>query len=503
MRRYLLGIDVGTTGTKTIVFDEEGALLAQAYEGYPLSTPQVGYSEQDPEDLWHAVCSTVRAVCKEPKIAASVVAVSISVQGGTLVPVDKDGTAVCPAIVWNDARCTEQCTAFEHEVGEPSVMYQKTGWKLIPALPALEIRWIKDNRPEVFQRTAKFLTVPDFISLKMTGTAACDLSGAGINQLCDIRRGCYDEQLLRFAGITEDQLPKLVRSGEIIGHLTEKAAAELGLTTSCVLVGGAHDQYAVALGAGAVEAGDILIGSGTCWVITAIGEQADFSSGLSQSVAAVPGKWGSLWSLSSGGVCLDWLRHNLAFGEGGEGLSYTVLDHEAHKRRAAEDGLFFFPFSGRATLEKGFQKASFVGIDLSHDRFDFARAIMEGVAFQIVWMMEAFRTKPSQKGLIFAGGASKSEVWSQILANMAGIPVRIPAVADLACVGAAILAGVGCGIYKTPEQGYRCLAVGERVMEPDSQQSNVYRRLMKEYKQKAAVLGDLYGSDLKIEEAEL
>lgn len=177
---------------------------------------------------------------------------------------------------------------------------------------------MKDNEPELFQKTAMFLSVPSYISYHMTGVAACDLSDAGIDQLADIRRGAYDEALLAYAGISAEQLPKLVRSGDRIGQLTPQAAQALGLTTDCVLVAGAHDQYAVALGAGAVRPGDILIGSGTCWVITAIGDAPDFSSGLSQSVAAVPGLWGSLRSLSSGGVCLDWLRKFVAVGSDGE-----------------------------------------------------------------------------------------------------------------------------------------------------------------------------------------
>ena len=337
-----------------------------------------------------------------------------------------------------------------------------------------------------------FLSVPDYISWKMTGIAACDMSDAGINQLANIREFAYDPQLLAFAGITEAQLPKLVRSGEVIGRLTEQAAAELGLTTDCVLVAGAHDQYAVALGAGACNAGDILIGSGTAWVVTAIGDAPDFESGLAQSVAATPGMWGSLRSLGTGGVCLEWWRKNLAVGEDGQPLSYAVINEEVAKRKAAEDGLFFFPFSGRATQAKGFRKATFVGLDLSHDRFDMARAIMEGVAFQIVWMMEAFKTKPSAEGLKLAGGATKSELWCQLVADIANLPVRIPEVADLACVGAAVLAGVGCGVFAAPEEGCRRLAVRERVLLPDRHRAEQYAEWKQEYKRYAEALGAAY-----------
>ena len=490
--KYLLGIDVGTTGTKSLLFSEEGMLMGSAYRSYPTDMPQLNRREQNPEDWWRAVVDTVREICTDSEICRNVAGISLSLQGGTMVAVDEHLEPVRPAMVWSDKRCADQKEAYLREVGEADTMYQKTGWKLGNGLNANQIRWMRDNEPENFARTKMFLSVPDYISLKMTGVAACDMSDAGINQLANIREFAYDPQLLAFVGITEAQLPKLVRSGEVIGHLTEKAAAELGLTTDCVLVGGAHDQYAVALGAGACNAGDILIGSGTAWVVTAIGDAPDFDSGFAQSVAASPGKWGTLRSLGSGGVCLEWWRKNLTVGENGELIPYEVINAEVAKRRAAEDGLFFYPFSGRSTQEKGFRKATFVGLDLSHDRFDMARAIMEGVAFQIVWMMEAFKTKPSKEGMKLAGGAARSELWCQILADIADLPVRIPEVADLACVGAAVLAGIGCGVFDSQEEGCRRLAVKERLIQPDPGRAEQYAALRKEYQRYAEALGTAY-----------
>lgn len=492
MKQYLLGIDVGTTGTKTLLFSAEGELLGHAYRPYALHQPQVGRSEQNAEDWWQAVCETVREVCADPQIGKSVAAISLSLQGGTMVPVDAAGKPVRPAIVWNDARGAKQKEAYLKEVGEAETMYQKTGWRLGNALLAVEIRWMKENEPELFEKTALFLSVPDYVSLKMTGIPAVDMSDAGINQLVDIRKGDYDDEILKFAGITREKLPKLARSGEVIGHLTEAAAQELGLSTDAVLVAGAHDQYAVALGAGATKGGDILIGSGTAWVVTAIGDEPAFETGLAQSIAAVPGKWGSLRSMGSGGVCLEWLRKNLTVDADGSLLPYDIINEDVAKRKAAEDGLFFYPFTGASTASKRFRKASFVGLDLSHDRFHMARAIMEGVAFQVIWMMESFKTKPSKDGIKLAGGASKSELWCQMVADIANLPVRIPEVADLACVGAAIMAGTGCGIYTSVEEGYKCLAVRERVIQPDPARAELYAKLFAEYKRCAEALGAVY-----------
>ncbi len=487
MAQYLLGIDIGTTGTKTLMFSQDGTLMGHAYRGYATDTPKVGYSEQKPEDWWQAVVETVREVTAG--VGEAVAAISLSLQGGTVVPVDQAFRPLRPAMVWNDIRCARQRQAYVDTFGSGKSLYEKTGWSLIDGLPLLQARWLREEEPEIFAKTHMFLTVPDYISMKMTGIPAADLSDAGINQFIDIQTADYDRELLEFAGITRQQLPKLLPSGTVIGPLTEVAAAELGLSTRCLLVAGAHDQYAAALGAGANRAGDILIGSGTCWVVTAICDRPDFSRGLSQSVAAVPGLWGSLLSLSSGGVCLEWLRKNLPE----QDADYAALNEGIARVRAAEEGLFFFPFSGKGREGASFRRGSFLGLDLSHDRFHMARAIMEGVVFQILWMLESFPVTPAKEGLKLTGGASKSPVWSRLLADISGLPVRIPEVADMTCVGAAILAGVGCGIFRDAREGYDRLAVGERVLYPDPEKTALYRPLREKYRQLAGSLADAYG----------
>ena len=489
MKKYLLGTDVGTTGTKTILFSEDGTPVAHAYRGYTLSTPKVGYSEHDAEDYLSAVAETVREVCASLPEDGRVVAMSLSTQGGTLIPTDKDGTPLCRAIVWNDHRCEKERDAYLREMGDALSLYQKTGWKLGRGLPLLTARHLKENEPDLFAKTARFLTVPDFIALRLTGKCAVDLSNAGINQFADIRKKEYDGALLAFAGVKEEQLPALVPSGTVIGNLTEEGAALLGLSTDTLLVAGAHDQYAVAFGAGALEDGDILIGSGTCWVVTAIGSTPDFDSGLAQSVAATKGLWGSLASLSSGGVCLEWLRKNVAFSEDGRLIDFKTLDAEVAKRQAATDGLFFFPFSGKWEAGR-FTKAAFTGLDLSHDRFHMARAVMEGVVFQILWFMEAFKTRPGDAGIVLTGGASKSPVWAQMLADVSGLPVRTPKLPDLACVGAALLAGLGAGLYPDAESAYRRFATEVAVIPPNPEAHEAYKAALAAYKKEANALGN-------------
>ena len=477
--KYLLGIDVGTTGTKTVLFSECAEPKKRAYRSYPLYCERVGESEQEPGDFWRAIVETVREV-SFGATPEDIVAISLSTQGGTLVPTDAKGNPTRRAIVWNDIRFTDEREKYLREIGEPDTLYRKTGWGLGRGMPLLALRYLRDKEPEVFARSELFLSVPSYVSMKMTGIAATDLSNGGIEQLLNIESECYDSELLAFAGVTPERLAVPIPSGKVIGHLTEEAARELGLTTNTVLVSGAHDQYAVALGAGATEPGDILIGSGTCWVVTALSKEPDFDSHLAQSRSAVGGLWGTLRSLSTGGVCLDWLRKNIATKDGTE-IDYTVINEAVRDRRAAEDGLFFFPFKGMRGDGESFTKATFLGLDLSHDRFSMARAVMEG-----------FAVKPGEDGIKLGGGASKSRVWAEILADASGLPVRIPELADLSTVGAAILAGVGVGIFRDVRDGYSRFTLKEHTVMPNKERHEIYRPLYEKYKRLARELGRVY-----------
>ncbi len=481
MNKYLLGIDVGTTGTKTLLFSSDGVLLGHAYRGYPLITECPGYCEQEADAWWRAVVETVREVCAPHGISHEVAAISFSVQGGTIVPVDAHGKPLRNAIVWNDARSAAQRQAFESEIGA-DVMYKTTGWGLSDGLPALSVRWLKENEPETYAGAAMYLSVFDYIALKMTGAPAVDISNAGINQFCDIANSRYDETLLSFAGIREAQLAPLAEAGTVVGHLTKEAAAEMGLCEDTLLISGLHDQYAAAIGVGAFKAGDLLIGTGTSWVTVSIGNKPDFESGASQSKAA-DGKWGSLISLSSGGICLEWLKNSIS--KNGE-LTYRDIDEKAADRKAAEEGLFFYPFSGKsADSTRRLNSASFVGMSLSHDFYSLARAVMEGTMFQIAWIAEEFKTDSEPRHLILTGGASKSPFWRQMAADIFGSPVTVPKISDVACVGAAVLAGVGCKIYKSIGEGLERMNMITDIVLPNPTAAEKYKALYDEYKRSA------------------
>lgn len=488
MEKYVVGIDIGTTGLKSLLLSESGEVVSFAYRAYPTRTPQAGWCEQNANDWWTALVATLREVVCEPRRASGVVAISLSTQGGTLVPVGQNGRPTYHAIVWSDTRCDDESRDFCKEFGE-SFMYQHTGWHVQKGLNALQIARLRRNMPDVFQATDMFLSVPDYISLRMTGRAAIDLSNAGINQLMNLHTRDYDASIMHFAGIRDSQLPSLVPSCEIIGCLLPDVAEELGLPRNVLLVSGAHDQYAALLGSGLTEAGEILVGSGTAWVVTALSESPDFQSGFSQSISAT-GSWGSLVSLSSGGVCLDWFRSDIATADGNHTLSYDDIEKMNALRAQNQGAPFFLPyFAGSPYPNRNPNaKASLLGLDLSHSRFDISYAIMEGIAIQIAWILESFSQAPRANSLMFVGGASKSPFWTQMLANITQLNIKTPVMRDRACVGAAIMAGIGSRLFPTAKEAIQRIDSEFGVSCPQAESIAYYAERKAEFKRLAQQL---------------
>ena len=293
----------------------------------------------------------------------------------------------------------------------------------------------------------------------------------------------------------EEQLAELIPSCHPIGTLTKEAAEKLGLNENVVVSSGAHDQYAVALGAGICASGDAVIGTGTAWVVTALRDEPDFESGFAQSISATDGKWGTMLSISTGGVCLDWLRKQVLNEKDGTPLDYEALNAlVAERDEPGARGLKFYPyFNGAGAPESDNAcKGTLLGLDLSHDRGHIARAVMEGVACQIVWALRAMEKRQPMKRLFLAGGATKSEVWTNMIAEIAGREIHVSEIADLACAGAAMMAGVGCGLFENTEAAAKAIAPGGRVVTPDPERAEQYRRVFDEYQRGARALRELY-----------
>lgn len=498
----LLGIDIGTTGTKCIAADTEGSIIASAYKGYKLYNDGPGRVEQDAGDWWEAVVYTVRE-CVRKTGADNIKAVALSSQAGSMLPVDEAGVPLRRAISWMDTRGEKQRE--ELNCGKPEgYYYNLTGFNLSDGGNLIQIKWLRDHEPGIFEKTCKFLSTIDYVNYKLTGNYVIDVTSAAMTQLLDINNKCWDKGILLDLGIDEKRLPGITDSGEMIGCLERDAAERLGLSEATWVVSGGHDQYCAALGSGAINDGDAILSTGTAWVVLCISGKPwqDAESNFYRGRHVANGKWGLLASIESGGVCMEWLRNNLLSSAGGNNESckedFSTIDEMASERCPGSDGLMFYPhFTGvECPNWAPKNKGTFLGIDLSHDRYHFARAIMEGVGYEIKWMLEAMGNKGINiNSLKMLGGAAGSSVWPGIVADITGIPVKISGVKDMACIGGVILAGKGAGLFATFEEGCRKLTKTEKELLPDHRNTAVYKKRYGKYKKGFEFLKQIYLMD--------
>jgi len=483
----LLGLDVGTTATKALLFDPEGNIVASASRQYGLLTPQEEWVEQDPDDLWGGVVETTRAVLREVGPDDRILALSQSSQAGTTIPVDSTCEPVYNAISWMDHRGAAQADQVRQQLSDEFIR-RTTGWPLSEGLPLQHIGWLRANRPDVFEAARRFLFVNDFIGYRLTGELCMNPSDASITQLLNIGTADWDERLLDLVGITRDQLSPLQPSGYIVGRVTAEASAATGLSEDVLVVNGAHDQYCAAVGVGVTEPGLVMLSCGTAWVLLAVpeGPDVDLDAGLAMSCHAVAGRWGALRSLGGVGTSLEWFLDNVWIGRGAD-VSRDVLYQEVNEAATASpagaNGLLFYPLAGGHGGTIGGTKGGFIGLSLRHTRADMARAVLEGVVFELRWVAEQI----SSAGLIISelkmvGGAAKSPIWPQIVADITNIPVALPAVSQAASLGAAALAGVGAGVFPSAEASFPDLRGRESLLDPSSDVRNVYDDQSAEYR---------------------
>ncbi|MFC1715843.1 FGGY-family carbohydrate kinase [Candidatus Poribacteria bacterium] len=486
----LLGLDVGTTASKALLLSVEGEVITSASHGHGLITPREGWVEQDPEDLWLGVIAVCRAVLENVKPQDRVLALSLSSQAGTTIPVDATGQPLRNAISWMDHRARSQSEHVRNTVGAGKI-YEISGWRLGNGLPLLHISWLRECEPDTFSSARHFLFVNDFIIHRLTGQLCMNPSDAGITQLYNIAQGQWDHDMLEIAGIEPDQLSPMRNSGTVVGHVTEQASRETGLPTSTLVVNGAHDQYCAAVGAGVLKQGDIMLSCGTAWVILCLIEhlRLDSEKRLSISRHAIPGKWGALRSLGGVGASLEWLLDNLwASGGGDRSDLYDELNRRVSNVPPGSRGMLCFPSSG--AHGRG-SRGGFIGLTLSHSLDDMARAVMEGITFELRWTLEDIRDSGISPGkLRMVGGAARSSIWSKIVADVTNVPVVIPSTTEAAGCGAAILAGVGSKVFADPESGYQALSGHETILESDKKNVEVYDELFGIYRTASQQLQD-------------
>ncbi len=462
--RYLLGLDVSTTGSKALLIDERGEVVASQTTPHPLSQPYPLWSEQDPADWWNGIVTSIRAVLEQTGAAEQVVAIGLTGQMHGLVCLDANNEVLRPAILWNDQRTQAECDEITVTVG-PQRLIQLTGNRALTGFTAPKILWVRKHEPEVYARIAHVLLPKDYIRFKLTGEHDTDLAGASGTLLLDVAHRRWSEAVLRELDIPAAWLPRVHEGPEITGVVTGEAAQATGLKAGTPVVGGGGDQGAQATGVGAVQPGIVALTVGTSGVVFApLASYAYEPEGrLHAFCHAVPGQWHFMGVMLSAAGSLQWYRDALAPGE-----DFGKLTGEAGTAAPGSDGLLFLPYlTGERTPHPDpLARGAFVGLTARHTRAHMTRAVLEGVAFGLRDSFELIKASPA--GMInevrISGGGAKSPVWRQIMADVLGVPLIVTEALEGAAFGAALLAGVGGGVWPDVQAAAaEAVKTGERV----------------------------------------
>ncbi|MCE5267133.1 MAG: xylulokinase [Planctomycetaceae bacterium] len=493
-----LGIDIGTSGTKTLAIDARGTILASAMETYPCYFPKPLWSEQDPEDWWQATIRSVgRTMAKARLRPGDVKAIGLSGQMHGSVFLDRNDKVIRRAILWNDQRTAAECAEIEQRVGGRANLIKLVANPALTGFTAPKILWLRNHEPRNFQKTKKILLPKDEIRRRLTGEYATEVSDASGMLLLDVAHRCWSKKLLSALELDVDLLGRCYESEEITGRLTPQAASLLGLTTDCVVVGGAGDCAAGAVGNGIVARGVLSTSIGTSGVMFVHSDDVkiDPRGRVHTFCHAVHGRWHMMGVNLCAGGSLQWFRNELckadvAAAKRAKREVYELLLEEARTAPVGSDGLFFLPYlSGERTPHADPDaRGCFVGLTVAHTRAHLLRAILEGVTYSMRDSLEIFESLGVPiREIRASGGGSRGPLWRQIQADVFGRKVVTTGSEEGPAYGVALLAAVGAGAFKNVEEA---CAAAIRVV----QQTAVDRTAKKYYDRAFPIYQQLYQS---------
>jgi len=458
----LLGIDVGTGGTRAVVVDERGRVISSATaEHAPFASPQTGWAEQDPRDWWRATVKAVREVLAQPGVRVDRIAcIGFSGQMHGAVLLDKDREVLRPALIWCDQRTDPQCRVITEKVG-PARLIALTSNPALTAFTLPKMLWVRDQEPDLWRQVRSVLLPKDYVRLRLTGERATDVADASGTLLFDVAGRRWSNEMLAAIGIDETILPAVFESPEITGHVSIDGAAETGLFKGTPVVAGAGDQAAGAVGMGIVRPGAVSVTIGTSGVVFAATDRPalDKRGRIHTFCHAVPGRWHAMGVTQAAGLSLRWFRDRFGVAEHGnlKGSQdpYDFLCEEAATAPPGSDGVLWVPhLMGERTphLDPD-ARAALVGLTSSHTRAHVIRAILEGVAFSLRDTLTIFSEMSVPVETIrLGGGGARSTLWRQIQADVYRRSVEIVEAEEGAAFGAALLAGVGGGIWASVDE---------------------------------------------------
>ncbi|MEO8288031.1 MAG: xylulokinase [Chloroflexota bacterium] len=493
MTDLLLGIDIGTSGSKALLIDVHGAIVASATFDYPMFTPRPLWAEQDPADWWTA---TVRAIRKVLQISGAtgeqVVGVGLTGQMHGLVLLDATGNVLRPCIMWNDQRTAPQCAAITAKIGDKKLL-ELIANPVLPGFTAPKIMWVRENEPEIYACAAQVLLPKDYIRFRLTGEYATEVSDASGTALLDVRNRRWSAEMLAALDIPPDWLPACHESAVPSTQISAHAAEVTGLKAGTPVVGGGGDQAAGAVGSGIVRQGITSVTLGTSGVVFAAAESflLEPEGRLHAFCHAVTGQWHVMGVMLSAAGSLRWFRDTLAQEEIALSIAngtdvYDLLMQEAGRAPAGSEGLIFLPYlSGERTpYPDPDARGVYFGLTLRHGKEHMVRAVLEGIAYGLRDSLELMRSMGLQVTQVRAsGGGARSRLWRQILADVFDAEIVLTNVTEGAPYGAALLAGAGAGVYKNVVEACDSTIKITDTIEPGPNRSiyadyyEVYRRL--------------------------
>jgi len=446
--RLLLGLDISTTGAKALLIDEAGQVVSSATTPLTLQTPYPLWSEQNPEEWWQGIKSSIKKVLAgRDSVSESIAAIGLTGQMHGLVMLDETGQVLRPAILWNDQRTGKQCDQMRAKIGLQRLI-KITGNDALTGFTAPKILWVQENEPGVFARTRHVLLPKDFIRFKLTGEYGMDKAGGSGTILFDLNQRTWSQELLEELELPKEWFPPTFEGPEISGQISQPAAGDTGLRVGTPVVGGAGDQAAQATGVGAVEPGIIALTLGTSGVVFAPTESAlvEPEGRLHAFCHSSPGRWHFMGVMLSAAGSLQWYRDTIA-----PNLEFDALIAEAEEITPGSEGLFFLPYlTGERTPHPDpYARGAWIGLTIRHQRAHMTRSVLEGVAFGLKDSFELIREAGlgSTSQVRVSGGGAKSQLWQQILSDILGVELVTVNTTEGAAYGAALLAAVGAGLF--------------------------------------------------------
>lgn len=494
---YLLAHDLGTSGNKTSLYSADGVLVRSVTVSYGTHYFNQNWAEQNPQDWWAAVCQGTKKVL-DGISKGDVLGVSFSGQMQGCVCVDKQGDVLRPAIIWADQRSVKENDDILRQISAHD-FYHITGHRASQSYSMQKLMWLKTHEENVYQDTEKMLNCKDYIILKMTGQFVTDYSDASGTNLLDLNRMQWSEELLEYAGILMDKLPRILQSSDIAGYVTGEAAVQTGLLEGTPVVTGGGDGACAAVGAGCVRPGQIYSCIGTSAWIGAAADEPIYDPDMRTFNFAhmVPGLISPCGTMQSGGASYQWMLKAIShMTQRSDSDIRNLIEEGITQSPAGANGLIFLPYlmGERSPRWNADAKGCIIGLTLEHTCEDMMRSVLEGVAFNLDLILDCFKKQIPAKSLWVMGGGAKNKQWLQIMADIYGIPLRrLNLIEEATSLGAAVAAGVGVGVFSDFEVVSELVCQTEEIF-PRAEQMDLYRSMKPIFNDAYESLGSVYKS---------